>query len=47
MPSDTLADLREDKQKNEAQKERLDQGANNELAEILLQYNEVAQQQGR
>jgi hypothetical protein len=44
MTSDTLADFREDEQENEAQQERLDQGTNHELAQILLQHNEVAQQ---
>jgi hypothetical protein len=39
MPADALADLREDEEKHEAQKERLDQGADYKLAEVLLQHN--------
>jgi len=42
VPANALADLREDEEKHEAQQERLDQGANDKLAEVLFQYHQVA-----
>src|ERR1019366_3395207 len=41
--SDALPDLRKHVEKHEAQEERLHQGANGELDEVLAQHHEVAQ----
>ena len=43
--ADALTDLGEDVEEDEAQQERLDQGPQHELAEVLAQHDEIAQQQ--
>src|ERR1019366_10574731 len=44
--ADLLADLRKHEQEHEAQQERLHQRAHDELAEVLSEYDEVAEDQG-
>ena len=44
--ADPLADGREDVQEDEDEQERLDEGAGDELAQVLLQHGEVPLQQG-
>ena len=44
--ADALADLREDVEEDEAQQERLHQGPDDELDEVLAQHHQVAEDQG-
>ena len=45
LAPDALADLREHEEEHEAQQERLDQRPQHELAQVLAQHQEVAQDQ--
>jgi hypothetical protein len=45
VPADTLPDLRENVEEDEAEQERLDDRPQHELPEVLAQHDDVAQQE--